>query len=98
MNDAKKLKAVHGAQMDNFCDALQKSFQDTVDGLTMKNLRDAAAGLIKKEDSSDSSEKQQSEQEDSYDTGVITFYGLNSVTFKVQDSSIVIDSDIFFEW
>lgn len=89
MNDAEKLKAVHGAQMDNFCDTLQKSFQDTVDGLTMKNLRDAAAGLIKKEDSSDSSEKQQSEQEDSYDTGVITLYGLNSVTFKVQDSSII---------
>lgn len=102
MNDAEKLKAVHGAQIDNFCSQFQQSMQDTWDGLTMKKLRDATATLFQKEDSSDSPEAQ-TEQDDSYDTGVITFYGLNSVTFKVQDSSIIIDSDIFlngkvFQW
>ena len=91
MNDAEKLKAVHGAQIDNFCSQFQQSMQDTWDGLTMKKLRDATATLFQKEDSSDSPEAQ-TEQDDSYDTGVITFYGLNSVTFKVQDSSIIIDS------
>lgn len=33
MNDAEKLKAVHGAQIDNFCSQFQQSMQDTRDGL-----------------------------------------------------------------
>ena len=102
MNDAKKLRAVHGAQMDNFCDDLSKNMKDTFDSLTLKNLRTAIWGSGESQDGNKKNETEIQEA-DTYDTGVITFYGLNSVTFKVQESSIVIDSDIFlngkvFQW
>ena len=102
MNDAEKLRAVHGAQMDNFCDDLSKNMKDTFDSLTLKNLRTAIWGSGESQDGNKKNETEIQEA-DTYDTGVITFYGLNSVTFKVQDSSIVIDSDIFlngkvFQW
>ena len=102
MNDAEKLRAVHGAQMDNFCDDLSKNMKDTFDSLTLKNLRTAIWGSGESQDGNKKNETEIQEA-DTYDTGVITFYGLNSVTFKVQESSIVIDSDIFlngkvFQW
>ena len=71
---------------------LKKNFDDT---FGMHNLADLVNGKYMVEDENKKIRPCEKEKEpEQYETGVVTIYGLNSVTLKVSDSVIVLDSDI----
>lgn len=77
---------------------LKKNAEDT---FTLPNLRKAISRLAAEDASRE--EEEQPEQPDQYERGVLTIYGLNTVTLQVQRSLIVLDADVYlnadaFNW
>ncbi|MBD5464500.1 MAG: hypothetical protein HDR22_01530, partial [Lachnospiraceae bacterium] len=97
-----QFKRASSTEWSRFGRDFQQNFSSTVDGLTLKDLRDTITGKNKKDEEEKEEEDSQPEAEQ-FDTGVITIYGLNLLTFQVKDSFIILDSDIYinapaFRW
>lgn len=91
----KKQEAIRNQDREN----LKKNFVDT---FTFVNLRKAASMLFPTDTQADAGEVQEVEQEQ-YTEGVLTIYGLNTITLQVQRSLIVLDTDVYigadaFNW
>ena len=60
-----------------------------------KNIRKSAGETQYVSDSDENEENLQDTSEDAaYDSGVVTIYGLNEITFCVKDSNIIINTNI----
>lgn len=89
--------AISSQRWDQSMENLQKNFVDT---FTFVNLR-KAIGMLSQDDIPPV-EEQEIEQEQ-YTRGVLTIYGLNTVTLQVKRSVIVLDVDVYigadaFNW
>ena len=84
--------AARGEEWDRTWKQVGQSFVDVWDEITLKEVRDA---FSHSSDQSDDSQVEY-EEEQPYVDGVVTIYGLNSVTIQVGDSVIVIDCDVYF--
>ncbi|MCM1161126.1 MAG: DUF6531 domain-containing protein, partial [Roseburia sp.] len=99
-------KRASSTEWSRFGRDFQQNFSSTVDGLILKDLFNTVTGKNKSngEDKEEDKKEEDSQPEaEQFDTGVITIYGLNLLTFQVKDSFLILDSDIYinapaFRW
>ena len=95
MSKQEQSDAAGEEEFDRFKEDFKKNLKETADSLLFKNIRKSAGETQYVSDSDENEENLQDTSEDAaYDSGVVTIYGLNEITFCVKDSNIIINTNI----
>ena len=98
MSAADIKKAANSEEWNRVWASVGKSFVGVWEEISMKELRDLTGNIMDKlmGNPAPATVEEAAPEQEPYVDGVITIYGLNSVTLQVGESVIVIDSDVYF--
>ena len=99
MSKQEQSDAAGEEEFDRFKEDFTKNLKETAESFWFKNIQNTINNKMFSDEEFGIQEPEQIvEDEDvSYDTGVITIYGLSEVTFQVKNSRLVMNTDIYID-